>query len=481
MSANPTIPFNLRALAIKELRSRAALQVSSFPSYGDWLPEVRPDYVWTWPHVRLIINHLERVASGEIKKLMIFMPPRHGKSQVATIHFPVYMMERRPDIRVIVGAYSKALASSFSRQARRIAKARMKFADDERRMDEWATPSGASYVAVGVGSGITGKGGDLILIDDPVKSRAEANSEAYRAGVWEWYCNDLMTRREPGAAVVLIMTRWHEDDLAGRILASEDSPNWTVINLPALAETNDPLGRPAGAALCPERYDAAALESNRLLSPSTFQALYQQRPAAAEGELFKREWWRYYNPAVLPVFKRIIQSIDSAFKTKQESDFSVVGTWGDTGVGYFLIDCWRGRVEYPQLKRQATALYDKWRPSVVLIEDKASGQSLLQELRQETAIPLKPIQVDKDKISRAHAVTPLIEAGRVYLPETSPWLADFLDETASFPNAAHDDQVDAMTQALNYFRGSTHALLDFLIDENAKIAGQRAQAQVSHA
>lgn len=247
---------------------------------------------------------------------MLFVPPRHGKSELTTVRYPAWRLERKPTTRVIVGCYNSTLAEKFSRKARRICNERMALSRDRVAVSDWETEAGGGLRAVGVGSGVTGQGGDLIIVDDPIKSREEANSQAYRERVWTWWTDDLYTRLEPDAAIVLILTRWHMDDLAGRILASEDAPNWTVVSLPAFAEANDPLGRSEGEALCPERFDERDLAEIKAVQGSSFEALYQQRPSALEGSIFKREWWRYYREA--PRFSRIIQSWDTAFKAGQD-------------------------------------------------------------------------------------------------------------------------------------------------------------------
>jgi len=279
----------LKAQAELELRRRRRAALS----FGDWLAEVTPDYDWTASHLLHLRAYLEAIERGELDKLMIFEPPRHGKSSLATIRYPVWRMQRDPALTAIVGAYNQDLATLFSRQARRIAERFLNVADSERKAaGEWEITGGGSFRAVGVGTGVTGRGAKLICIDDPVRSREDANSQAYRDRVWNWYRDDLYTRLEPGGAVILTMTRWHEDDLAGRILASEDAPNWTVVSLPALAEEGDPLGRAPGAALWPARFDETDLERIRtVLGTQSFTALYQQRPTALEGGLFKRAWF----------------------------------------------------------------------------------------------------------------------------------------------------------------------------------------------
>lgn len=248
---------------------------------------------------------------------------------------------------------------------------------------------------------------------------------------------------------MIVQTRWHEDDLAGRLLR-EHAENWDVLSLPAIAEADESFRR-AGEALWPQKFSLEALEQIRVaIGGAAWASLYQQRPAAAEGAIFKREWWRFFREQ--PVFNRVIQSWDTAFKTGSENDYSVCTIWGESANGIFLLWLWRARVEFPELKKRMSWLAGEWKASIILVEDKASGQSLIQELRYGTNLPIIPVKVDRDKRSRAEAVTPLIEAGKVFLPESAPWLAYYIDELASFPRGVHDDAVDSTSQALNYLR-----------------------------
>ncbi len=262
-------------------------------TFIEWLNDVSPDFTWDWAYLQYIQDHLQKVTDSEIKKLMLFMPPRHGKSALTTVRYPIYRMEQNLGIRVMLWCYDQSLANLFSRQSRRIAQDRGFRGGEIRAQDEWETIGGGSFRAVGVGGGITGRGADLIIIDDPIRSREEANSERWRDRIFDWYTNDIYTRLEPGGAIILIQTRWHEDDLAGRILASPDGPNWTVIQLPAEAEKDDPIGREEGAALCPERFDLPALYDIKSVMGLDYYALYQQRPMAQEGGLYKKAWFRY--------------------------------------------------------------------------------------------------------------------------------------------------------------------------------------------
>jgi predicted phage terminase large subunit-like protein len=446
MQLASSVPLPIRAAAEQELRRRIfARQNTQFP---DWLPNVTPRFTWDWKHLQAIYSKLYDIVTGKINRLMIFMPPRHGKTESVTVRFPAWMIERDPSFRFILAAYNFSLSSKFSRKIQRIVKARG-IALEREAVEDWETGEEGGVRAVGVGSGVTGHGANGILIDDPVKSREEAYSATYREKVWDWYRDDLYTRLEPGGFIILIMTRWHHDDLAGRILADDSiAHEWTVLKLPAFAEANDPLGRKEGAALCPDRYDEAQLQSIKNVMKSDFESLYQQNPTAAAGEVFKRDWWQYYKGQ--PQFTRIIQSWDTAFKDKTQNDPSCCLTWGETDTGYYLIDRWIDKVTFPDLKKVAIQQYDKHRPSVVIVEDKASGQSLIQELKRMTSIPVLPIKPDKDKIARANAVTPLVESGRVYLPEGLPWVIDYVDQMSIFPAGAHDEDVDVTSQALTY-------------------------------
>jgi predicted phage terminase large subunit-like protein len=300
-----------------------------------------------------------------------------------------------------------------------------------------------------------------------LKDSAEAGSEIIRKGLHEWYGHVAYTRLMPDAAIVNVQTRWHEDDLAGRLLREQPS-DWVVLNLPAIAEQDEPF-RKAGEALWPQRYPLATLEKIRtVIGSAAFVSLYQQRPSAAEGAIFQRAWWRTYSEPPAD-FKRIVLSLDTACKVGQENDFSVGTVWGVTANGFYLLHLWRERVEFPALKQKLIGLCAEWNPNVVLVEDAASGQSLIQELKSGTTLPVMPVKPDRDKVSRATAATPLIECGRVFIPELAPWKDTFLDELASFPNGQHDDCVDSVTQALNYLRVPRqphHGLMQWYEQEN---------------
>lgn len=324
--------------------------------------------------------------------------------------------------------------------------------EDSTAAHRFNTTRGGAYFAVGRGGPITGRGANLLILDDLLKDWSEANSETIRRALHDWFSSVAYTRLAPGGAIVLIQTRWHEDDLAGRLLAGSSSEHWEVLSLPAIAERDESF-RKQGESLWHAQFPLPELERKRsAIGEQAWVSLYQQRPTAAGGAIFKRDWWQFYKPPVAEPFNRIIQSYDTAFKRGSDNDYSVCTTWGVADTGYFLLHLFRGRVEFPELKRLLSSMAEQWKPHAILIEDRASGQSLVQELKHSTALPIIPVKVDTDKVARAQAVTPLMEAGKVFLPESASWLNDFIDEMASFPNGVHDDVVDSTTQALNYLR-----------------------------
>lgn len=413
----------------------------------------------------MLSDALESIERGELKRLIVLMPPRHGKSELISLRFPCWYLARHPEDYIVQAGYAESIALTHSRQARDIfispemirlfpnirhrpeRPGQEVIIPERQAAHEWGTKQGGSYYAVGIGGGLTGRGFNIGIIDDPVKDEEEAASLTIRDKVWDWYQKVFRTRAEPGAAIIVVMTRWHQGDLVGRLLqqAQEDSASdqWKILHFPAIQD---------GQALWPERYPIEVLKKIRSsIGGRAFESLYQGNPTVAEGQIIKREWWKYFREP--PQFERTIQSWDTAFKDKTQNDYSVCTVWGEAQNGYYLLGVWRERVEFPELKRVAVALYERDIPNVVLVEDKASGQSLIQEIQRNTKIPVLPFKVDSNKVARANSVTPLIEAGKVFLPENAPWLFDYIEELSAFPNAEHDDQVDSTTQALSFMRG----------------------------
>lgn len=424
----------------------------------DFCLVTKPGYQASWHH-RLIAKELEAVERGDIDRLMILMPPRHGKSEEASIRFPAWFLGRNPDRRVISCSYNAALSADFGRKARNLVDSpiyraifpEIKLSADSKAALSWDIMGSddGGYIGAGVGGPITGRGGDILIIDDPIKNAEDADSITYREKIWEWYTSTAYTRLEKGGAIILILTHWHDDDLAGRLRKAEKDggDKWHILSLPAIAEEDDEY-RKEGEALWPGRFDLDALERIKVAVGSRFwTALYQQRPDIKGGAIFKREWWRFYRE--LPEYEHRVHSWDTGFKKGEENDPSVCLTMNKCEDGYYISNVFRERLEFPELRRQALARYDAESPDEVLIEDKASGQSLIQELQRDSALPIIPYKVDRDKVARANAASPMVEAGKVFLPESAPWVDDFITECAQFPVGTHDDQVDAMTQAID--------------------------------
>jgi predicted phage terminase large subunit-like protein len=435
---------------------------ANVPAFPVWLRQRWPAWGWDWLYQQELDRHLDMVTCGEIDRLMISMPPRHGKSEKVTIRYPVYRMLKRPGFRSCVGAYNQDFSERFSRFSRRIIEAETPLSKERSAVKEWETASGCIYRACGVGSPPTGEGFDLMIIDDPIKSREEAESEAYRDRCYNWYKDDLYTRLEPSAAIIIIQTRWHEDDLTGRILASDEGPQWTVLNLPALAFDGEPdlFDRKPGQALCPERYDEEALARIKVtLGSYSFGALYQGRPVAAEGNLFKREWWRHWKRDSLPEFDMIVQSWDCTFEKTDGTDYVVGGVWGHADKRKYLLHLYRARADYVQTREMIRAALVEWpETSFCYIEKAANGHAILSDLREEFQGKMIGVDPKSGKLARAFSVSPMIEAGMVFLPEPylAPWVEAYLDELSGFPQATHDDQVDMTSQALLILRKYDH-------------------------
>lgn len=403
------------------------------------------------PHIVALARALERVERGECKRLIVSMPPRHGKSMLVSTAFPAWFLGRRPRAQVITATFSQEKADDWGRAVRNQLASpwfRQVFghglAHDSRAVRRFNTAQGGVYIATGIGGTITGRGADLLLIDDPHKGEEEARSEKLRAKVQGWFRSDAYTRLMPGGAIVIVQTRWHEADLAGYVQAELAHEGWEVLNLPAINHE--------GEALWPERFPLQALELIKAsVGSRAWEALYQGRPSPEDGGIFKRQWWRFWRER--PEVDEVLTSWDCAFKSTASSDFVVGQVWGRRGAERFLLDQVRGRWGFTDTVQAIRALAAKWpQARVHLVEDKANGPAVIDTLRREVS-GLVPVEPQGGKEARAHAISPQVEAEQVYLPERAPWLADFLEEVAAFPAGAHDDQVDAMTQALLRWSG----------------------------
>ena len=434
----------LKAQAERERRLRKAQALS----FTDWLIDHFPDWDWMPPHLVEVRDRLQDVTDGKISRLMLFMPPRHGKSEMLTVRFSAWTIEQDPTKRVIIGAYNQTLANKFSRKARKIAMERVAISRERTAVDDWETIAGGGLRAVGVGAGVTGMGGNLIVIDDPVKNREEAASETYRNKVWDWYTDDLYTRQEPGAAIVLIMTRWHEDDLAGRILNSEDAGSWTMVKLPALAMAGDTLERQVGEPLWPERFNADALANFKSVLGRSFHALYQQEPQEQEGDFFKSSWFDVVREA--PRDAHRIRYWDKGATVDGDYTAGVLLAFTD-GI-FYIEDVVRGRWTSHErnLIMLKTAQADGVKVRVRLEQEPGSSgvDSVKEIIRMLVGFAVAADRVTGDKGVRAEPFAAQAEAGNLKMVR-AVWNSAYLDELTSFPNAAHDDQVDASSGAFN--------------------------------
>lgn len=431
-----------------------------------------PEYVAGWVHEEIcqkLDDFLDAVKRKESPRLMLTMPPRSGKSEIVSRRFPAYTLGRYPDMSIIATSYSADLASRNNRDVQRVM-------DDKSYRDLFPNSSlygknirsvsqgiylrnsdifeivghKGVYKSAGVGGGITGMGGDILIVDDVFKDRSEADSPTIRNKVYNWYTSTLYTRLSPGGGILIIMTRWHTDDLCGRLLEKDkDAKNWEVIEYPAIA-THDEPHRKKGEALHPERYDLEQLlQIKSDIGSRDWEALYQQKPTVDGGTVFKKEWFKYWN--VLPSrFDTMITSWDMTFKGTDGTDYVVGQVWGRKGADCYLIDQVRKRMSFTETLHEFIKLSNKYPKALKkLVEDKANGSAVIDTLKN-TVQGITPIEPDGGKVSRAYAVTPMLEAGNVYIPSplVCPWIEDYITELINFPVVAHDDQVDATTQAL---------------------------------
>ena len=410
-----------------------------------------------------IQSFVETYTGNPYDILVLSCPPQHGKSLTVTETFPSWYIGKYPDRRCIIACYNDDFAGKFGRRNKAkidevgqfVFNIKLKKSSD--RDMEIAEHDG-SIITRGIMSGITGNSGDLIIIDDPIKNRQEADSQTYRERLWEEWQNSIKTRTQAGTKIVIIQTRWHEDDLSGRVIREEN--NVEVINIPVEAEENDILGRNVGDALCPEigkdNKWLQMFKQSYIADPSgggvrAWNALYLGRPTSAEGNMFKREWWQYYNK--LPENIQFLGiSVDATFKDNDTSDFVAIEVWGKLNGDYYLIDLIKRRMDFPETLKAIRYMADKYpNKHSILIEDKANGSAIISMLKHEIG-GIVAITPKESKIARANAITGIVEGGNVYLPEYADFTAEFVEEFASFPNGVHDDLVDACTQFINHFK-----------------------------
>lgn len=421
------------------------------------------------PALRLIDDALVDLLAEPDGRLIISMPPQEGKSQRTSRRFPLWALTQNPDLRIAIASYEHGVARRWGRAIRDDITQHqdalgIRVRDDLSAQHEWqlADHDGGVYAA-GIGGALTGRPVDLLIIDDPVKDRAQADSPTYRQNTWDWWTDVGSTRLAPGAPVVLILTRWHHDDLAGRLLAAEDGHRWRVVNIPAEAGDDDPLGREPGEFMQSAR-GRTVEQWQRIrtqVGPRTWASLYQGQPSPASSGIFPAEWPRYTTRPyleqpdgarrVLDNFDTVIQSWDLAFKDTDSSDYVVGQVWGRAGHQAWLLDMVRARLDFTATIQAIQDMRARWpQARAVFIEDKANGPAVITSL--STRVPgIIPVEPDGGKYARAVAIQPFTAAGNVLLPDPAllPAVVHLTEEAADFPNGQHDDTVDALTQALN--------------------------------
>ena len=420
-----------------------------------------------WPafiegrHHKIMADAFERVASGELKRLIVNMPPRHTKSEFASFLLPAWFLGNYPEKKIIQSAHTAELSVGFGRKVRNLVDSddyksifpNVLLRSDSKAAGRWSTNKGGEYFAIGVGGAVTGKGADLLVIDDPhSEQEGQSSDPSVFDRVYDWYTSGPRQRLQPGGSIILVMTRWHKRDLTGQILKSSlqrvGSDEWELIEFPALMPSDEPLW--------PEFWPRDELEAlrNELPAPK-WNAQYQQNPTSEEGALVKREWWKTWERDKPPMCEFIIQSWDTAFLKTQRADFSACTTWGvfyhpdGSGIeqpNIILLDAHKERLEFPELKKTAYEMWVDWQPDAFIVEAKAAGTPLIFELRA-MGIPVSEYTPSRgnDKISRVNAVSDLFASGIVWAPELR-FAEEVIEEFAAFPSGEHDDLVDSSTR-----------------------------------
>jgi len=420
---------------------------------------VWPDFI-EGAHHRHVAEKFNKLARGELKRLIVNMPPRHTKSEFASYLLPSWMVGRNPKLKIIQATHTGELAIRFGRKAKHLIDSEeykkifiTKLQEDSKAAGRWETAQGGEYFAAGVGGAITGRGADLLIIDDP-HSEQDALSETKLESAYEWYTSGPRQRLQPGASIVLVMTRWSTKDLTSMLLKNQKevkADQWEVVEFPAIMEDGKPMW--------PEYWNQDELEKVKATLPvAKWNAQWMQHPTSEEGAIIKREWWRKWKHDWIPKLQHVIQSYDTAFMKKETADYSAITTWGvfylseDSPLNLILLDALKGRYEFPELRRRALEQYKYWTPETVIIESKASGLPLTHELRQMD-IPVVNFTPSRgnDKHVRVNSVAPLFESGIIWAPDQK-FSEEVIEECAAFPYGDHDDLVDSTTQAIMRFR-----------------------------
>lgn len=427
-----------------------------------------PDKYVHAEHLQMLsmeLVQLHRREPGWPRRLLVTMPPRHGKSEMCSHWFPVWTLALHPEHQVILCSYEAEFAARWGRKCRRTTQELYpilgaKIMEDSRAAHRWETSNRGGMTTAGVGGPITGRGGNLLILDDPVKNAEEANSQVIRENLWEWWTTTFLTREQPRSSpgaetiLLLIMTRWHEDDLAGRIMSSPEFKFWRHVNLPAIAEPNDVLARPEGAALWPDMFGEEFFDQKRQeIGSRAFTALYQQRPSPPGGSGINRLWWRWYDelPPLEECQQQVI-SVDPTFKGVDSSDFVAIQTWGRWGDKFHGLDGLKQRMNSVDTMRAIKSFRERWPKARIVIEETASGTMICDMLERELGITIDRVRPKGSKDIRLNwavgAAAPVVERGQVYLPRNAKWAAELVEEAAAFPHGTHDDAVDAFTQGI---------------------------------
>lgn len=455
------------ALSILDELNRRKTKTKSQTDFLAYVKHVWPGFIHGRHH-GIMAKAFERVAAGELKRLIINMPPRHTKSEFASYLLPSWFLGKYPTKKVIQTSHTAELATDFGRKVRNLVDSELyktvfpaiSLQSDSKAAGRWNTSHGGTYFAIGVGGAVTGKGADLLIIDDPHSEQeatlAEINPEIYDK-TYEWYTSGPRQRLQPGGAIVIVMTRWSKRDLTGQVLkaaAQRGGDEWEVIEFPAIL--------PSGNPLWPGFWSLEELSALKEELPNAkWMAQYQQNPTSETSAIIKREWWQIWEDESPPYCEFVLQSWDTAFEKTNRADYSACTTWGvfsrpdDTGLpqtNIILLNAFRKRMEFPELKKMALEQRDEWTPDSIIIEKKASGAPLIYELRA-MGIPVQeftPVR-GNDKISRLNAVSDIFASGKVWVPNTQ-WAEEVIDEVASFPAGEHDDYVDSVSLAMMRFR-----------------------------
>jgi len=462
-------------LVLQERLETLNKQEQCHNSFLFYVEQMWPEFI-CGRHHEIFAQKLEDVANGKINRLIVNMPPRHTKSEFCSTYFPAWIMGKQPNRKIMQTTHTGELAVRFGRKVRNMMDSveykrifdNVELQADSKSAGRWETNKGGEYFAAGVGGAITGRGADLLIIDDP-HSEQDALSPSALESCWEWYTSGPRQRLQPGGAIIVVMTRWSTIDLTAKLLEAqkeEAADQWEVVEFPAIfPDTND--------SLWPEFWDITELEKVKASLPvQKWNAQWMQNPTSEEGSIIKREWWNMWEYDEMPAVSYIIQSYDTAFSKKENADYSAISTWGvfrptpDSPDCLILLDAQKGRWDFPELKRIAFNEYKYWEPDMTLIEAKASGTPLTHELRR-LGIPVVNYSPTRghDKSTRMHSVAPIFESKLVYAPQRK-FAEEMIEECAAFPFGKNDDLCDTMTQALMRFReGGLVSLEDDYSDE----------------